>query len=77
MGAEKKKFQIQLTAFVITMFVSPIAVPVLGRMAGFDSPLVSFTSLFLVLGSMGAICKVAIDREREKKNKRMRKIKSK
>lgn len=77
MGVERRKFYMQLAAFVVIMFVSPIAIAVVGRLAGVDSPLTSFASLFLVLGSMGAICKSVIDREREKKSRRIRKIKSK
>ncbi|KAH9411655.1 hypothetical protein HK407_04g07630 [Ordospora pajunii] len=73
----KQRFYTKLFMCVGVMFVSPLVVHVAGRMSGSDSPLLSFGSLILVLGSMGMICKLAIDREREKRNRRERKMKNK
>ncbi|KAM0671941.1 hypothetical protein CWI42_040860 [Ordospora colligata] len=77
MIAEKRRFYTKLFICVGVMFVSPLVVHAVGRLSGSDSPLLSFGSLILVLGSMGMICKLAIDREAEKKNRRERKMKNK
>ncbi|AHL30087.1 uncharacterized protein Eint_040345 [Encephalitozoon intestinalis ATCC 50506] len=77
MGIERRRFYQKLTVFIVLMFVSPIAVHVIGKWFESNPPAISFISLFLVLGSMGAICKLVIDREQEKRNRRERKIKVK
>lgn len=77
MGADKRRFHQLLGVCVVLMFVAPLAIHASARMAGMDSPLTSFMSLFLVLGSMGAMCKLVVDREEEEKSKRGRRIKDK
>ncbi|CCI73923.1 ECU04_0415 [Encephalitozoon cuniculi GB-M1] len=77
MGIERRRFHRQLTVFVVIMLASPVAIPVAARWLGLDSPAVSLMSLFLVLGSMGAICKLAVDREHKRTSRREKRIKSK
>lgn len=77
MGADKKRFHRLLGVCVVLMFVAPIAMHAGARMAGVDSPVTSFVSLFLVLGAMAMMCKLVVDREESEKSKRGRRIKNK
>ena len=77
MGMDKRRFDRVLGVCVMVMFVAPLAVHAGARMAGVDTPVTSFVSLFLVLGAMGTICKLVVDREEERKDRRERRLKNK